>query len=224
MKIYLLIETPILGELSGKTVMNERVVCNSCGRLSIQYESIEYKFDRWNGEDLITGLTQLFISDRLAKGLESNGLSGFTLAEISTLTGENFKKGEGLYTSSIPSFYHLKINGEIEGFEMWWKKMSQCKSCGKYKWKPTKEGIRSKLGPSLTGRSKDISNPLPRNVYIDSWNGDDIFVQKPAINTPFVTQKFVDVLNKLGIKINQKGGVWLSETNWIDREGNIIKI
>ncbi|MCF2218370.1 hypothetical protein H9Q08_03550 [Chryseobacterium sp. PS-8] len=57
--------------------------------------------------------------------------------------------------------------------------------------------------PELSG--KEFENPLPRNVYKESWQGDDIFLLQDGLNQPTVTQNFIDCLSELDIKLNEKG-------------------
>lgn len=223
MKIYLLIETPILGELGKKTKIIEQKDCSDCGKLNITYPSLEYQFDYWNGQDLITAFNVYFISERLKNKMVEKEIKGVIFHKVYISKSDKFKVGKKAYQTVLPNFYHLEVTGKAEGKELWWKPIKVCNTCNNTKWRPTLTGINAQGGPSLTGTGKDVENPAPRNIYLDSWKKDDLFVQIPVKSTLIITQKFVDILNDLQVPINKKGGIWLRPTHWIDTEDKIIE-
>ncbi len=70
MKINFLLGVPVLGELSSETIKEHIVLCEKCNKRKIEYKNIEYIFDRWNGEDIITAVGEYFISERVKLKLE----------------------------------------------------------------------------------------------------------------------------------------------------------
>ena len=229
MKINLLLAVPVMGELSPNTVKTEVVICESCKRRKTQYTNITYVFDRWRGEDIISGSAQFFISQRLKEKLDERNIKGFKLTPIKTSFSEQRggirKFGKGAYQKELPNFYYFEIIGRAEGdIDEWFKIIdpNECPTCRANKKKLSRDGIRSMGNPELTG-GKDIEKPLSRNVYKKSWQGDDIFLLQDGLNLPIVTQNFIDCLSELDIKLNEKEGVWFRPVYWIDENKKIIE-
>ncbi|MCF2218369.1 hypothetical protein H9Q08_03545 [Chryseobacterium sp. PS-8] len=113
MKINLLLAIPVMGELSPNTVKTEAVICESCKRRKTQYTNITYVFDRWRGEDIISGSAQFFISQRLKEKLEEKNIKGYKLTPIDTAFSEQrggiHKFGKEAYQKELPNFYHFEI-------------------------------------------------------------------------------------------------------------------
>lgn len=228
MKIYFLLGVPVIGALSPNTVKTEAVICESCKRRKTQYTNITYVFDRWRGEDIISGSAQFFISQRLKEKLEEKNIKGYKLTPIDAAFSEQRggirKFGKEAYQKELPNFYHFEIFGKTEGdIDDWYEIIDtfECPKCGANKKLITIEGIGSMETPELSG--KEFENPLPRNVYKESWQGDDIFLLQDGLNQPIVTQNFIDCLSEFDIKLNEKGGVWLRPVHWIDENKNIIE-
>lgn len=119
MKINLLLAVPVLGELGPNTVKTEAVICEHCNRRKIQYSNITYVFDRWRGEDIISGASEFFISERLKNQLEKKNISGYKLTRITTIFSKQQngirKFGAEAYQKELPSFYHFEIIGKAKG-------------------------------------------------------------------------------------------------------------
>jgi hypothetical protein len=113
MKINLLLAIPVMGELSPNTVKTEVVICESCKRRKTQYTNITYIFDRWRGEDIISGSTQFFISQRLKEKLDERNIKGFKLTPIKTSFSEQRggirKFGKGHIKKNYLIFIILKL-------------------------------------------------------------------------------------------------------------------
>jgi len=227
MKINFLLGVPVMGELSPNTVKTEIVICESCKRRKTQYTDITYVFDRWRGEDIIRAAGEFFISERLKEKLEEKNIKGYKLTPIDTAFSEQRggirKFGKEAYQKELPNFYYFEIIGRAEGdIDDWYEIIdpTECPKCKTNKKMITLEGIGSMESPELSG--KEFENPLSRNVYKKSWQGDDIFLLQDSLNKPIVTQNFVDGLSELDIKLNEKGGVWFRPVHWIDENKNII--
>lgn len=229
MKINFLLAVPVMGELSPNTVKKEVVICESCKRRKTQYTNITYVFDRWRGEDIISGAAQFFISQRLKEKLEEKNIKGYNLTSVKTTFSEQRggirKFGKGAYQKELPNFYYFEILGRAEGdIDEWFKIIdpTECEVCKANKKMLSRDGIRSMGNPELTG-GKDTENPLSRNVYKESWQGDDVFLLQDSLNLPIVTKNFIDCLSELDAKLNEKEGVWFRSVDWIDENKNIIE-
>lgn len=225
MNIYTLLGVPVIGELSPNTKKEKKVICDKCNKRESVFSDIEYVFDRWNGEDIIGALAEYFITQKLKEKLEERKIKGYKVTLIQTSfskqRGGVNKFGKGAYQKELPMFYHFEIIGKAKGdIEKWYEVLKVFEECGHKMELFTDEGAESMSNPELIG--EDVENPLPRNVYKNSWEKDDLFLLQDNLNMPIVTQNFVDILIELGVKINKKGGVWLRPTNWIDEEGNVI--
>lgn len=84
MNIYLLLGVPILGELSPETKSEYVTLCEVCNIRDEIIKNITYVFDSWNGEDLISGFAEYFISERLKIKLKENNIDGYNLQKIET--------------------------------------------------------------------------------------------------------------------------------------------
>lgn len=72
---------------------------------------LEYKFDGWSGDDLLTSFPVFIVSERLSKELESSNLSGYKLAPVEITKSEEF---EELFPNTVlPDFKWLIITGTI---------------------------------------------------------------------------------------------------------------
>lgn len=228
MNINFLLGVPVMGTLSPDTTITREVICETCNRRSTKYSDITYVFDRWRGEDIISGRAEYFISQRLKDKLEEKNIKGYKTTPVKTTFSEQrggIKKfGKGAYQKELPNFYYFETVGKAEGaLDDWFKIIdpAECEGCKKNKRMLSSDGFRSISNPDLTG--EDTENPLPTNVYKESWQGDDVFLLLDSMNLPVVTSNFIDCLTALGIKINEREGVWIRPANWIDKEGNIIE-
>lgn len=229
MKINFLLAVPVIGELSPNTIKEDIILCESCKRRKTKYSNITYIFDRWKGEDIISGSSEFFISQRLKEKLEEKNIKGYKLTPIKTIFSEQrggvHKFGKGAYKKELPEFYYFEVLGKAKGnIDVWFKIVdpTECEVCKVNKKMLTRDGIRSMGNPELTG-GKDIEEPLTRNVYKESWKEDDVLLLQDGLNKPIVTQNFIDCLSELDIKLNEKGGVWFRPVNWIDENKNIIE-
>lgn len=219
MNIHFLLGVPVMGEMSPETVKTKITTCEVCERWDIQYSDITFIFDRWNGEDFISGGGEQFISQRLKDKLEEKKIKGFKTTPVnvkfSKQRGGVIRIGKGAYQDELPAFYHFQVIGKAEAaLDDWYMILdpTECEGCKANNKMMTIEASKSRANPELTG--KDIDNPLPINVYTATWKHNDIFLVSPTFK--ILTENFVDTLQELEIKINQKGGVWLRQTNWIE--------
>ncbi len=226
MKINFLLGVPVLGELSSETIKEHIVLCEKCNKRKIEYKNIEYIFDRWNGEDIITAVGEYFISERVKLKLEEKKIKGYVTIPIKTSFTKNktaIKKiGKNAYQKELPIFYHLKIKGRTEAYlNGWFKVISICESCERQRRMITNEGLNSIADPTTLNKNDKFLIP---NIYFNTWNNeDDLFLFVESINHPVITQNFIDSLIELDIKLNQKEGVWLRPVSWIDDKGNTIE-
>lgn len=210
MKIYLLMDLPIIGELGEETNIIKKPVCDVCGRLELIYDKIDYQFDRWNGEELISAYNLYFVSEKLKNLLENAAVKGVEFNKIHTSKSSDFYLGKKVVKEEIPNFYHMIVTGRADGEKQWWEIAKVCEKCNDIKWMPTLAGIEANLPASL--KSEEVEE-VSRNVYKDSNNGNDIFLFDDPVKTPFLTQKVVDILNELALE-----GLELKSVDWIDKK------
>jgi hypothetical protein len=214
-QIYVMIGFSVIGELGSKSKILQRSICDKCSIYKIEYEKIEYIFDKWGGEDLIKAMDIFLVSERLKEALISADLKGITFKEVEVKKKKGFSYNEGAYGKTLPAFYHLIFKSHAKGPEIWWKKV-KCNNCEKHKWDLTIEGIDASTDPIIMGGS-EIENPAPRNVFISSWKGEDVFhLEDPEI-LPLVTKRFIDVLEKINVK-----DIYYREVNWVDDNNQVV--
>lgn len=204
--IYTLVGCPIIGELGPSTQVRDFPVCPKCNRRRRPvFDAIEYRFDRWAGEDLVTAMRCYAISERLRKSLQTSEISGATYEEITASKADHFEITEPAYSDSLPPFYRLSISGRCNGPELWWTSWT-CEACGIIHWDRTGPGRHAAVA-HITG---DIG--IPREVFSDSWQNTDIFLLDDP-GPPIVTQHFADVLGKTDV-----AEVFLHPAKWVTRE------
>ena len=203
--LFLLIETPVPGELGPGTDRQFEVACNECDRRIPRYERIELVLDRWKGQHLFNIYGQPFVSDDLRDAMAGAGIEGAEFQSVDAATLKGHSK------QTLPGFNLLKVTGRAEGPDDWWEFRSTCEACGDNKWMPTRDGLRSRKGPSLTGTNQDVIDPLPLRVFDDSWNGVDIF-DLQSISATVVTERFVAIGQQVGVP-----GVHFRPTSFVNR-------
>lgn len=221
-----LLSVPVLGELSSETIKEQIVLCEKCNKRKIEFKNLEYIFDRWNGEDIITAVGEYFISERLKEKLEEKEIKGYETISIKTSFTKNKagvkKFGKNAYQKELPNFYHLKVKGRTEAhLDGWFKVISTCESCGRERRMITIDALNSIADPSTL--NKDDKFLIP-NIYFDTWNNeDDLFLFVESINHPVITQNFIDCLTELGIELNKKESIWVRSVKWININVDIIE-
>lgn len=118
--------------------------------------------------------------------------------------GDYFEITDEAYAKTLPKFYRLLITGKASGPEAWWTSWT-CKDCGVKHWEMTDLGIEATTA-QLTG---EIGSP--REVFADSWQGDDLFYLDDHHAPPLVTQRFVDLLAQVGVV-----GLVFHPAKWIE--------
>lgn len=201
--IYVLSYIPSVGELGGKTKTISNKICEICGKDDEKFEVISYWFEQWNGEDLIkAGGLNYFVSERLKLLLEVK-IEGINFQKAVIEKADYYKPSKKAYQKEIPSFYLLNIGNILDGPDIWWERDNVCQACSRQKWKITLIGIQS------TVNSDPTATYVPRQVFKNKWNGEDIFcLEDPGL--PIVTQNFLDIVNSLnGFKYELKTANWV---------------
>ncbi|NQY30691.1 MAG: hypothetical protein HRT69_14630 [Flavobacteriaceae bacterium] len=204
MKIYTSLFPPIKGEIGKQSEINKES-CDKCEHLlnTNRYKKIEYVFDDWNGEDLIKGVSCLIVSQRLKERIISEEMKGFSFKEIIVSKGDYFKTKKGAYQVGLPKFYEIQIEGRAKGPEGWFIKLSECSYCKNTKWKVSPLGRKSMV------KSHRSNEAIPRAVYKNTWNSDDIFkLEDPG--DPIFTERFLNILIDLKVKnFDYKEAQWV---------------
>lgn len=203
--IYTFIIYPIIGELGDATKVEHSLVCAVCERRKAPiFKYIEYRFDRWAGEDLVKAMGCYAVSKRLKQAFEQANISGMNFENMKTSKGDYFEVTSDAYAKNLPKFYRLMIEGKASGPEIWWTSWD-CETCKVRHWDRTKLGTKAE-GAVLTGEVG-----VPREVFMDSWQGHDIFnLEDPGL--PIVTQRFVDLIQQEGVI-----GVVFHPAKWVER-------
>jgi hypothetical protein len=197
-RIFTLVSGAVLGELGDETRVTTFPDCDVCGlRPPPQVTFLEYRFDYWDGEDLVDAVTDHAVSDRLRAALEEAHITGVAFEDMKSTTSDYFELGPNAYATSLPTFYRLVVNAQATGPEIWWTS-KYCAACERVVWAPTAEGIEAQAS----------DRGVPREVYERSWEGDDVFLLEDP-GPPIVTQRFADVLDDVGVT-----GVTLHPAGW----------
>ena len=203
--IYTLVGVPVIGELGDSTIVERFEVCPVCDRRKRPFvKTMDYCFDRWAGEDLVTSMGCYAVSERLRNALEHADISGLDFKEMIVSQGDYFEITDDTYAKNLPKFYRLIINGAASGPELWWTSWT-CTNCQIKHWDITKVGIKAQNAVI----TDEVGTPI--EVFKDSWKGHDVFhLEDPGL--PVVTQKFVDLIKQQG-----SIGVVFHPAKWVER-------
>jgi len=133
---YTIVTAPMLGNLTDGAVIHEYGHCETCNRppeLDVEY--LEYEFDSWSGEAVVTVMQQLMVSDDLKSSLAASGFTGFDFREMYVEYSESYAADRG--DPDLPDFWHLVILNVVEAGDGWWRRDGRCPSCGNVLWKMT---------------------------------------------------------------------------------------
>jgi hypothetical protein len=86
----------------------------------IKISKMNYEFDGWLGDDLITEAGHFIVTKKLAEALRQSTLSGFNLDKATISKSAKF---EEIYPNRIlPVFKWLKINAHFKKDDFWFSK------------------------------------------------------------------------------------------------------
>jgi hypothetical protein len=199
-----LIQAAVLGDLGEGTVQTEVRRCP----VEWPYKAVtrfDYRFDFWNGEDLVETMGQYAVSDRLRLAMEEQGMRGVDFKEMTTSALPTFAISERAYSRTLPRFHWMIITGTAEGPPIWTTPVP-CKGCGGISWNLFPAAFLASSWPLTPSQV-----PPMREVYRDSWRGEDVFYPGDHV-LPLVTDRFVALLDRLA------SPVLLQPARWVDRE------
>ena len=78
-------------------------------------EFLEYEFEGWLGDSLVTSFPCFMVTTALSEDLQEAGLSGFELARVLISQSEVFKELQP--TTELPAFQRLMVLGKVEASE-----------------------------------------------------------------------------------------------------------
>ena len=202
--IFTLGSVPTTVQLGPDTEVVRHEPCPVCDQEPPrEFRSVEFVFDIWDGEDLVTAVNVYAASERLRDAIERAGLSGASFDDMKVSKADYFEIGPDAYTPDMPGFYRLTITGGARGPELWWTS-EYCEACGVRSWDSTDEGFRAQLNVAL-------GEPAPpRQAYRGSWSGHELFrLGDPG--PPLVTERVKAVFEGLPVK-----GVSFQPAEWVD--------
>jgi hypothetical protein len=203
--IYTPASVPALGELGPATLVERPDVCPVCGRQPPgEFRFVEFVFDSWDGEDLVTAMDVYVASERLRDALERAGVTGAQFEVVKVSKSDYFEFGEGAYAPDLPRFYRLVFVGRARGPETWWTS-DTCEGCGVTYWERTELGGEASMAVALGEAAP------PREVYRSSWSGHDLFtLQDPG--PPLATERTMQVFTELSVKeVTFQPAKWVSD-------------
>jgi hypothetical protein len=204
-RIYTPASIPTIAELGEATEVSESEPCPACNRQPPpRFTFVEFIFDVWDGEDLVTAMDVWAASERLRNASEQSGLTGAQFDDMRVTKAEYFEPGGDAYAPDLPRFHRVDIGGRAQGPETWW--ISEvCEQCGLRAWERTSAGTRAEIALAF-------GEPAPpRQVYRGSWSGDDFFrLDDPG--PPLVTERVKDVFERLPVKeVSFQPAEWVDE-------------
>lgn len=186
-KIYTLNCRSWMGSLSRKSSKVQQPKCEKCNRElkeEIEYSKVELEVDRYNGEDWASASGILMVSHKLYEALMQAGIKGFAPLKVKKVP----YKYADIDVKTIPDFVYLAILAPaIKNIPIACDYNGICEGCNltlnEYNEEKSKLIIR-----------KTTENPIPLQVFSDTYEGADIFdfTDHGEIG---VTQKFLDVIN-----------------------------
>lgn len=189
-QLYSICSAPMLGSPTDGTVIHESEQCTSCNmspKRDIQY--LEYEFDFWSGEAVVSVLQELVVSDDLKSVLEKSDMTGFEFREIYVEYSAPYQSGPG--DPDLVDFWHLHVPNVATAGDGWWIKGGICAKCGRVIWKMT-----GKTTQAIFHAHEDDNLPR-RSVIAADYTGMDIL--KLSDPGPIVVSKrMLDFLRSNG--------------------------
>jgi hypothetical protein len=203
--VFTFIGCPIMGSPGDATVIRYGDACPVCGsEPPSEIEFLEYSFDFWEGEDIVTAHGAYAVTARLRVILEKAQLKGFQFRKMKASKSKMFKDLDPDHEIRLPEFWELVITGRASaGQSGWWEQKGACEGCGRPLWKHTDRVVEA-----LSSVLKGEIGP-PREVKKANWKGDDVFrLDDPG--PPLVTKDFAALLEGSSVK-----GVVFHPAKWV---------
>lgn len=109
MNMYYIVEPEVAGGL-GRSVVMDRSIHPPL------VKELEYRFEGWEGDELVESFPVFIVAEALADLLVSQGLTGFSLDEAFITRDEQFSEKD---FNDLPRFHWLKVNGTPEQDDFW---------------------------------------------------------------------------------------------------------
>lgn len=61
MKLYILLSAPVIGAIEATTIKERILLCEHCNRKELHFSNAILNLDKWNGEEMISAMGQLFM-------------------------------------------------------------------------------------------------------------------------------------------------------------------
>jgi hypothetical protein len=103
---YFLLEPEVAGELGDDTVMDTSVHPPVVSRL-------QYVFQDWLGDEILESTPCFIVTEHLAGLIEAAGLSGYQLASVDAVLGEDAEELAG-GPIELPKFQWLQLTGPAQ--------------------------------------------------------------------------------------------------------------
>lgn len=177
MKLFILHSSAVIGYLGKNTTHVKKFRCPKCNILrggEPVYEKIEYVFDIWFGEDIITSERAFLVSERLKDRMITEKINGVNFIKSKISKSEYFEIQPEAYQNELPDFYYLSVlTNNIKSSPILFEVTGQCDHCLGDLLDVRKEGIELSLE---SNEGKEIRN----NILIEknNWHGEDIFALK----------------------------------------------
>ena len=198
---------PVLGQPGDDTDIDYLNPCEACNREDTVVSFLDYSFDGWDGEQIVTHNNLYAVTVPLRDALSAAGLKGISFRRMKATKSSRFAEFSPDPEAELPEFWQLVIESKLDPKALspsgWWERKGACPKCGRAFWDHT-----DRVGEGLMAAVMGQVGP-PREVARAAWDGGDIFYHEDP-GPPLVTRRAKEVFDKLRVK-----GVAFHPARWV---------
>jgi hypothetical protein len=204
-QIYSMLACPEMGSFGDDTEIEYFEPCPQCAiepRPDVKF--LEYRFDGWDGEELVCTRDRYGVTDNLRQALERASIVGVSFREMSISKSDMFLDIDPDDEVELPHFWEMIIESTCSGPSGWWEFEGICPTCGTALWEHTDRVVDALTSPLMGDQGP------PRLVYRGSWKGEDVFfLDDPG--PPLATERFARIIADLDVE-----GLELQPAEWVE--------
>jgi hypothetical protein len=193
-RIFTFALCPVMGSIGDGTVIEHGAECPVCRQDTPKViRSLEYLFDGWDGEDIVTATGAYAVTTRLRDAMKAAGVTGVEFRAMNARKSENWDDLAPDPGIDLPEFWQLVVTGRAAGPSGWWQYAGACPACGRPRWEHT-DRVGYGLGAAITGKVGP-----PRQIARGTWDGSHVFMTDDP-GPPLVTESVVQLFERQHVK------------------------
>lgn len=190
-ELVTLFKPPLAGQIGPRTQWLQQGVCPGCGMaLREDIAFLEYLFDFYNGEQMVSAMDHFAVTTKLRSKIESAGIVGVEFRPaVASLNDEI--PDPMLADVELPELHYLAIRDRLAAGPGWADPGPVCPACGQRTWQMAKGGVQSMVG-------NDGGKGPFRSLSLQNYGGQDVF-QMDDFARLVVSRRFLNLLEESGV-------------------------